>query len=97
MSAFDALTRYGTRALICFLVALTTFVALHLLRLPLLTAARILEALMRKLDNRLAALADPAPEPTTRSRRWGDRWGEAIPRRPARARRGRVNEWVSTG
>jgi hypothetical protein len=82
MSAFDALTRHGTPALLRFLATLTAFVALHLLRLPLLATARLLETLMRRLDTRLSALTDPA----TRPHRWGDRWGEAIPRRPARAR-----------
>ncbi|RZQ64415.1 hypothetical protein [Amycolatopsis suaedae] len=93
MSAFDVLSRVGTAALVRFTLALLAFVVVHLVRLPLLALAAVLERLMRRLDARLAALTGTATEPPrtrrARARRWGDAWGEPVPStRPARRRSG---------
>jgi len=71
MSAFEVLERYGTTALLRFLGAVAVFVALHLLRLPFLLLARLLEVGMCRVDAYLAseaiARADtwPATDPDT--------------------------------
>lgn len=63
MSAFDVLERFGTAALLRFLGAVAVFVLLHLVRLPLLTLARLLEVGMRRVDGYLTAAATAAREP----------------------------------
>lgn len=55
MSAWDVLARFGTVKLLGFVVALLVFVALHLARLPLLWAARLLEAAMSRVDHAITA------------------------------------------
>lgn len=61
MSAFDVLDRYGTAALLRFLGAVALFVALHLLRLPFVLLARVLEVGMGRVDGYLTgALTSPA-------------------------------------
>lgn len=62
MSAFDVLDRYGTGALVRFLGAVALFVALHLLRLPFVLLARLLEVGMGRVDGYLTGslAADPA-------------------------------------
>lgn len=64
MSAFEVLHRYGTWALLRFVLALLVFVALHLVRLPLLLAARLLEACMRRVDGFVVAGLPPRPGQT---------------------------------
>lgn len=60
MSACEVLERYGTWALVRFVLTLLAVVVVHLVRLPLLLVARVLEALMRRLDGLLVA-GLPAP------------------------------------
>jgi hypothetical protein len=55
VSAWDVLARFGTLKLLGFLLALLVFVALHLARLPLLWAARLLEAAMSRVDHAITA------------------------------------------
>lgn len=67
MSAFEVLQRYGTWALLRFVLALLMFVALHLVRLPLLAVARVLEVCMRRVDGLIVAGLPPhqGPQPDT--------------------------------
>lgn len=55
MSASDVLAQFGTRRLAAFVAALTLFLALHLARMPLLLAARLLEACMARVDHWVTA------------------------------------------
>lgn len=64
MSAFDVLDRHGTAALLRFLGAVALFVALHLLRVPFVLLARLLEAGMGRVDGYLTG-ALTATGPTT--------------------------------
>lgn len=50
MSTFDVLHRYGTAALLRFAAAVAMFLVLHLVRIPLVLAARVLEVGMRRAD-----------------------------------------------
>lgn len=50
MSAFEVLQRKGTLALLGFLAALLGFVALHLVRIPLVLMAAVLAGVMSRLD-----------------------------------------------
>ncbi|WP_020628627.1 hypothetical protein [Saccharomonospora halophila] len=50
MSTFDVLARYGTAVLLRFAGAVVLFLLLHLVRIPLVLAARALETAMRRLD-----------------------------------------------
>lgn len=50
MSAFDVLQRYGTAALLRFTGAVTVFLLLHLIRIPLVIVARVLEVSMHRVD-----------------------------------------------
>jgi hypothetical protein len=61
MSAFEVLQRYGTWALVRFVLALLVFVVLHLVRLPLLVAARVLEVCMRRVDGLVVSGLPPRP------------------------------------
>lgn len=68
MSVSEVLDRYGTWALLRFVLTLMAFVTVHLVRLPLLLAARALEALMQRLDDLVAAgLPVPAAGPAMRT------------------------------
>jgi hypothetical protein len=58
---FDALERRGTLALLKFTGALVLFVLLHLARLPLVLAARVLEVALRRLDRYATDHARRAP------------------------------------
>ncbi|MBP2330621.1 hypothetical protein JOF56_011006 [Kibdelosporangium banguiense] len=55
MSATEVLQRYGTWALLRFVVALLVFVALHLVRLPLVWLAWVLEFGMSRVDRLVTA------------------------------------------
>lgn len=62
MSTFEVLRRFGTGALLRFTAGLVLFVALHVLRLPLLLVARVLEASMCRVDAYMTGLvSDHAP------------------------------------
>lgn len=55
MSATDVLARFGTWALLKFVVALLVFVLLHLMRLPVLLLAVVLESAMSRVDMAVTA------------------------------------------
>lgn len=61
MSTFDVLSRYGTAALLRFAGAVALFLALHLTRIPLVLAARVLEVAMRRLDGYATRQASRPP------------------------------------
>ncbi|WP_020673858.1 hypothetical protein [Amycolatopsis nigrescens] len=64
MSTFDVLQRYGTAALLRFAGAIFLFLVLHLVRIPLVLLARILEGVMRRVDGyatRQASARNPRP------------------------------------
>lgn len=50
MPVSEVLARYGTSALLRLIGALSLFLLLHLARLPLLLAVRVLEVAMRRVD-----------------------------------------------
>jgi hypothetical protein len=55
MSVSEVLDRFGTAALLRFLVLVLVFVVLHLARMPLLLVARVLEAGMSRVDSVMVA------------------------------------------
>ncbi|PRX43841.1 hypothetical protein B0I33_1094 [Prauserella shujinwangii] len=61
MSTFDVLARYGTAALLRFAGAVVLFLLLHLARIPLVLAARVLEVAMRRLDGYATRQASQPP------------------------------------
>ncbi|PXY17886.1 hypothetical protein BAY59_35455 [Prauserella coralliicola] len=61
MSTFDVLRRYGTGALLRFAGAVVLFLLLHLVRIPLVLAARVLEVAMRRLDGFATRQASTPP------------------------------------
>ena len=50
MSMFEVLRRFGTFALLVFTGAVLVFLLLHLIRIPLVLIAKVLEIGMRRLD-----------------------------------------------
>lgn len=50
MSTFDVLNRHGTAALLRFAAAVALFLVLHLIRIPLVLIARVLEGVMQRVD-----------------------------------------------
>jgi hypothetical protein len=50
VTTFEVLHRMGTAALIRFVGSLVLFLLLHLIRLPLVVAARVIEVCMRRVD-----------------------------------------------
>jgi hypothetical protein len=61
MSAFEVLQRFGTAALLKFAGAVAVFLLLHLLRIPLVVTARVLEISMRRIDRFAAKQASKPP------------------------------------
>ncbi|SFJ91151.1 hypothetical protein SAMN05421835_110176 [Amycolatopsis sacchari] len=61
MSAFEVLQRFGTTALLKFAAAVVVFLLLHLLRIPLVVLARVLEVSMRRLDGYATKQASKPP------------------------------------
>jgi hypothetical protein len=61
VSASDVLARFGTWALVKFVLALLVFVVLHLLRLPVLLLAVVLAAAMSRVDAMVAAAVSTDP------------------------------------
>ena len=61
MSATDVLSRFGTWALVKFVLALLVFVLLHLARLPVLLLAVVLDGAMSRVDT--AVTSDVSGEP----------------------------------
>ncbi|WP_216210585.1 hypothetical protein [Amycolatopsis aidingensis] len=62
MSTFDVLRRYGTAALLRFAGAVLLFLLLHLVRIPLVLAARVLEVAMRRVDGYAVRQASQRPQ-----------------------------------
>jgi hypothetical protein len=60
MGASDVLARFGTWALVKFVVALLVFVLLHLVRLPVLLLATLLEGAMSRVDQAVTAAVSTA-------------------------------------
>ncbi|GAA1208867.1 hypothetical protein [Prauserella alba] len=58
MSLFEVQATYGTPALLRLLAGLAGFLLLHLIRLPLVLATRVLDAATRRMD---AIARPPAP------------------------------------
>ncbi|MEU0464998.1 hypothetical protein ABZ215_13425 [Amycolatopsis sp. NPDC006131] len=61
MSLFDVLQTKGTWALIKVVAALNLFLLLHLLRLPFVVVARVIEFAARRVDRSVARLATTVP------------------------------------
>jgi hypothetical protein len=61
MSIFDVLSRYGTAALLRFTAAVALFLLLHLIRIPLVLAARVLEISMHRINDYAARQASTPP------------------------------------
>ncbi|MFC4004892.1 hypothetical protein ACFS2C_23550 [Prauserella oleivorans] len=61
MSTFDVLRTYGTAALLRFAGAVVLFLVLHLVRIPLVLLARVLEVGMRRIDGYAARQASRPP------------------------------------
>lgn len=70
MSTFDVLSRYGTAALIRFVGGLVLFLALHLIRIPLVIAVRLLETCMQRVDQYATRQATPTAPPTRPRTQW---------------------------
>jgi hypothetical protein len=63
MTTFDVLHRYGTAALLRFAAAVALFLVLHLIRIPIVLVAAVLEGGMRRVD---AYATSQASRPPTR-------------------------------
>lgn len=61
MSATDVLARYGTWALVKFVLALLVFVVLHLMRLPVLLLAVVLDGAMSRVDKAVTSAVSGEP------------------------------------
>jgi hypothetical protein len=61
VSTFDVLERFGTLALIRHAVTVLLFLVLHLVRIPLVIVARVLELVMRELDRSATTQASRPP------------------------------------
>jgi hypothetical protein len=61
MTVFEVLTKYGTAALLRFAAAVALFLLLHLVRIPLVLAARVLEGVMRRVDSYATHQASTTP------------------------------------
>jgi hypothetical protein len=62
MTTFDVLDRYGTAALLRFASAVVLFLVLHLLRIPLVVLAAVLEGVMRRVDGYATRQASQGPQ-----------------------------------
>ncbi|MEC3974594.1 hypothetical protein [Amycolatopsis sp. H20-H5] len=62
MSTFDVLQRYGTAALLKFAGAVALFLILHLVRIPLVLIARVLEGVMHRVDSYATRQATRPPQ-----------------------------------
>ncbi|PXY32111.1 hypothetical protein [Prauserella muralis] len=61
MSLFDVLSRFGTVALLRFVGAVLLFLTLHLLRIPLVLLARVLEGVLHRIDGYASRQASREP------------------------------------
>jgi hypothetical protein len=62
MSAAEVLARFGTWALLRFVLALLVFVLLHLVRLPVLLLAVVLDGAMSRVDGAVTAAVSQDPD-----------------------------------
>jgi hypothetical protein len=62
MTTFDVLHRYGTAALLRFAGAVALFLALHLVRIPLVLLAAVLEGAMHRVDGYATRQASQRPQ-----------------------------------
>jgi hypothetical protein len=65
MSASDVLARFGTWALVKFVAALLVFVVLHLVRMPVLLLAVVLNGAMSRVDGAVTAAVSRDHTPGT--------------------------------
>ncbi|WP_236789639.1 hypothetical protein [Amycolatopsis sp. GM8] len=63
MSIFDVVNRLGTLALIRFALVIGLFLLLHLVRIPLVLLARVIEVFLRRLDRYATRQASPPASP----------------------------------
>lgn len=70
MTTFEVLDRFGTAALVRFVGALVLFLALHLIRMPLVVLVRVLETCMRRVDQYATRQATPTNRPTRPHTQW---------------------------
>ncbi|WP_037360132.1 hypothetical protein [Amycolatopsis orientalis] len=61
MSTFEVLSRFGTLALVRHALTVLLFLVLHLVRIPLVLVARVLEGVMGELDRYATAQASRPP------------------------------------
>ncbi|HKS46706.1 MAG TPA: hypothetical protein VJT49_16660 [Amycolatopsis sp.] len=61
MSLFDALEQRGTLALLRFTGSVVVFLVLHLIRIPFVLVAQVLEHALRHIDAYVAAQASRPP------------------------------------
>lgn len=61
MSTVDVLDRFGTLAMVRFVGAVVAVLVLHLLRIPLVVAAGVLEGVIRRADGYAVAQANAHP------------------------------------
>ena len=61
VSVFEVLERYGTWVLLKFAAAVALFLALHLVRIPLVLAARVLEIALHRVNRFAARVSTQAP------------------------------------
>jgi hypothetical protein len=61
MSVFEVLRRFGTWRLVLFTGSLLVFLVLHLVRIPLVLAAWVLEAALCRLDGYATRQASTPP------------------------------------
>jgi hypothetical protein len=61
MSTFDVLEDRGTAALLKVFGAVALFLTLHLIRIPLVLIAAVLEGIMRRVDGYATRAATTAP------------------------------------
>jgi len=62
MSIFDVLDRLGTAALLRFTAAVVLFLTIHLVRVPFVLVARVLEFSLRRLDRYVTTAASRPPQ-----------------------------------
>lgn len=61
MSVFDVVQQRGTWVLVKFAAAVGFFLLLHIIRIPLVLAAKVLEIAMRRADAAATRVATTAP------------------------------------
>jgi hypothetical protein len=62
MTVFEVLNKFGTAALLRFSGAVVLFLVLHVLRIPLVLLAAVLEGVMRRVDGYATRQANQRPQ-----------------------------------